>query len=219
MKLLTSDFSGRVLLTGIFTAYGCFHLFGLWHLLTVNPRPDMFILDVIGRSSSFVFMVLATGFTVVRLPPKKESLGWMPRILAIAGTFMTLTLIVLPQVSIPPLAKLIATILVIVGTGLSAFCMIWLGRAFSIDAQARRLVTSGPYAIVRHPLYVCEAVTLLGVALGNLSVWSIAIVTVNLAVQYWRVVNEEHVLREAFPEYLQYAFSVPPFFPRSFAAR
>ena len=101
--------------------------------------------------------------------------------------------------------KVIATAMVLIGTGLSAYCLTWLGRSFSIDAQARRLVTGGPYAIVRHPLYLCEALALVGVAISNLSVWSVAIVSVNLALQYWRIVNEERVLGDAFEEYAAYS--------------
>ena len=38
-----------------------------------------------------------------------------------------------------------------------------LGRSFSINAEARRLVTEGPYAVIRHPLYLAEQIALIGV--------------------------------------------------------
>ncbi|BCH25186.1 methyltransferase family protein [Mesorhizobium sp. L-8-3] len=212
--MLSLDFIGRASLAGLFTGYVCLNLISIMEMTYQLPRSETFALDVTARSAGLIFMGLAVGLTVLRLPPKNDSLGWMPRLVAIAGTFMTLTLIVLPQVDIPPVAKLTATTLTIVGTTSSAYCLAWLGRSFSIDAQARRLVTEGPYAIVRHPLYVCEAITLLGVALSNFSAWSVLIVSINLAVQYWRIANEERVLGQAFPEYASYARVVPQLMPR-----
>jgi protein-S-isoprenylcysteine O-methyltransferase Ste14 len=40
-----------------------------------------------------------------------------------------------------------------------------LGRSISILPQARQLVTSGPYAFVRHPLYLGEMTAMLGIAM------------------------------------------------------
>jgi protein-S-isoprenylcysteine O-methyltransferase Ste14 len=209
--MLNLDFIGRALLTISFTAFGVFGIFGL---LAMSPEAEWFLLDLATRLAGLVFMFLLIAFTVFRLPPKSDSLGWIPRIVAIAGTFMSLTLIVLPQAGVPPTLKIVATAMVLIGTGLSAYCLTWLGRSFSIDAQARRLVTAGPYAIVRHPLYLCEALALVGVTIANLSVWSVVIVSVNLALQYWRIVNEERVLAKTFQEYASYSVAVPQILPR-----
>ncbi|WP_394885858.1 methyltransferase family protein (plasmid) [Mesorhizobium sp. AaZ16] len=213
MNLLSLDFAGRALLATVFTVYGSLHFIGILELLDLSQKPSTFALDITAGVVSFIFMILAVGLTVIRLPPKSVSRGWMPRIAAVAGTFMTLTLIILPQAAISAPLKLLATSLIVVGTGLSAYCLAWLGRSFSIDAQARRLVIGGPYAIVRHPLYVCEAITLVGVALANLSVWSVAIVSANLAVQYWRILNEERILTDTFTEYADYRLTVPQLVP------
>lgn len=214
MTLLNLDFVGRTLLAISFTVFAVFAVFGIFGLLAVSPESNWFLLDLAARLASFVFMLLLIAFTIFRLPPKSDSLGWIPRIVAIAGTFLSLTLIVLPQVDVSPTFKIIATSMVIIGTGLSAYCLVWLGRSFSIDAQARRLVTGGPYAIVRHPLYLCEAVTLVGIAILNLSVWSVAIISANLALQYWRILNEERLLARTFEEYASYSRAVPQILPR-----
>jgi protein-S-isoprenylcysteine O-methyltransferase Ste14 len=214
MSLLNLDFVGRVLLATSLTVFAVFGMLGIFGMLAMSPKPDWFLLDLTARLAGFVFMSLLIVFTVIRLPPKSESLGWIPRIVAIAGTFMSMTLVLLPQADVPPIVRTIAAAMVLVGTGLSAYCLTWLGRSFSIDAQARRLVTGGPYSIVRHPLYLCEALALVGISISNLSVWSVTIVGLNLALQYWRIVNEERVLASAFEEYDAYCRAVPQILPR-----
>jgi protein-S-isoprenylcysteine O-methyltransferase Ste14 len=79
-----------------------------------------------------------------------------------------------------------------------------LGRSFSIMAEARRLVTDGPYAIVRHPLYLAEQIAILGAFIQFASPWAVVIVVVQFGCQVQRMRNEESVLLLSFPDYAAY---------------
>ncbi|WP_292668853.1 phosphatase PAP2 family protein [Mesorhizobium sp.] len=163
------------------------------------------IIDVTADVAALGFLVLIVATTVARLPPVSTAQGIEPRISALIGCFATATLIAVPRVETLPQIQLAADLITIVGFTLCIWCLWWLGRSFSITAQARRLVTAGPYQIVRHPLYACEAIVLLGIVLSNPTWATIAIGAIALAFQYRRIVNEEKVLRAAFPEYSAYA--------------
>ncbi|UCI07290.1 methyltransferase family protein [Mesorhizobium sp. B1-1-8] len=159
------------------------------------------------------FLVLIVGTTVARLPPVKTAQGIEPRISALIGCFATVTLIAIPRVQTLPQLELVADLITIIGFTLCIWCLWWLGRSFSITAQARRLVTAGPYQFVRHPLYACEAILLLGIVLRN-PIWAtVAVAAIVLAFQYRRMVNEEKVLRTAFPEYSAYGQMTPMLIP------
>jgi protein-S-isoprenylcysteine O-methyltransferase Ste14 len=209
----TLDFAGRVLLATAFAVYFSLGILAFAGRLGEPANAAPSVVEIVGRVSSLTFIGLAVMLTVVRLPPRSESLGWMPRIAAILGTFMTLTLAILPAVDLAPWLELTGAVVTALGSILSVYCIWWLGRSFSIDAQARHLVTSGPYSIVRHPLYVSEAVGLIGLTISNLSSWSVGLFIANLAVQYWRVLNEERVLTSAFSEYSDYRATVPQLIP------
>ena len=71
-------------------------------------------------------------------------------------------------------------------------------------AEARRLVTSGPYSLVRHPVYLCEEIAIVGTLLQFLSPATIAIFAVHVCIQFQRMRNEERVLRQAFSDYTEY---------------
>src|SRR5205807_1307619 len=103
--------------------------------------------------------------------------------------------------------------LVIVGTSLAFAVLRWLGKSFSIMAEARRLITSGPYALVRHPLYICEEIALVGVMTQVISPLAILIAVTHGAFQFRRILNEERVLRATFPEYDAYAAHTPLLIP------
>ncbi|MGB9153552.1 MAG: isoprenylcysteine carboxylmethyltransferase family protein [Alphaproteobacteria bacterium] len=59
--------------------------------------------------------------------------------------------------------------------------------------------------MVRHPLYLAEAIAALGVVINFLSPWALILVAVQLALQIVRIHYEEKVLKENFPEYEEYA--------------
>ncbi|RVC64320.1 MAG: isoprenylcysteine carboxylmethyltransferase family protein [Mesorhizobium sp.] len=171
-------------------------------------------IDVVADIAALGFLVLIVATTVARLPPVKTAQGVEPRVSALIGCFATVTLIAVPRVPILPQLQLVADLITIIGFTLCIWCLWWLGRSFSITAQARRLVTAGPYQIVRHPLYACETIVLLGILLRNPIWMTAAVCAIALAFQYRRLVNEEKVLRAAFPEYHEYAQRVPMFLPR-----
>lgn len=162
---------------------------------------------------STIFLLMILYFTITRLPPKHSAGGLEPRITAIAGTFVMMLLIILPAGKIGAELRVISTVLIIIGTVLSVYCLRQLGRSFSIMATARELVTEGPYKIIRHPLYGAEVVTIVGVAIGHWSPSAAVLGFAWLALQIRRAQNEERVLRECFPEYEDYARRVPMLLP------
>jgi protein-S-isoprenylcysteine O-methyltransferase Ste14 len=98
----------------------------------------------------------------------------------------------------------IALSLVIFGTLLVLTSLIFLRQAFTVTPQARFLVTSGPYPIVRHPMYVGNIISLLGLALLIDSGQAIALFIICAALQIRRALYEERLLRSTFQEYADY---------------
>jgi protein-S-isoprenylcysteine O-methyltransferase Ste14 len=66
------------------------------------------------------------------------------------------------------------------------------------------LVVSGPYAVIRHPLYLGEGVALVGLTLQFLSLSALLILMLQCACQVVRMNNEEQVLLRTFPQYGTY---------------
>jgi protein-S-isoprenylcysteine O-methyltransferase Ste14 len=88
-----------------------------------------------------------------------------------------------------------------------------LGRCFGVLPEARGLVISGPYAVVRHPLYLTETIAFIGLTIAAPVATNAALLVVVLGVQLVRMRFEEQALTEAFPEYESYARTVPALIP------
>ena len=182
-------------------------------LLLQRATIPMWQLTVLSLVFSTIFLFLILYFTVTRLPPKNSANGLEPRVTAILGTFVMMVLIVLPAGEITVGMRLVSTLLIIVGTVLSVYCLRQLGRSFSIMATARELVTEGPYKIIRHPLYGAEVITIVGVTIGHWSLPAVLLSLIWLSLQIRRAQNEERVLRASFPAYGDYARRVPMLLP------
>jgi protein-S-isoprenylcysteine O-methyltransferase Ste14 len=104
------------------------------------------------------------------------------------------------------------TALRIAGLGLGTACLllfalarIQLGRAFSVQAKASTLVTSGLYSRIRNPIYVFGGLTFAGFMLWANHPRLLLIFVVLIPMQVWRSREEERVLTEKFCEkYLEY---------------
>jgi protein-S-isoprenylcysteine O-methyltransferase Ste14 len=68
-----------------------------------------------------------------------------------------------------------------------------------------RLVTSGPYAWVRHPMYLAVLLFAAGFLLGWRGLPHVAAFTVLAVVLHAKAGREERLLRQRFPEYAAYA--------------
>jgi protein-S-isoprenylcysteine O-methyltransferase Ste14 len=209
-----TDFAGRAVLASCFGFLAIGKTAGAIDMLR-DPAGPRF-LEFTATVASLAFVLLIVGMAIVRLKPIRRAEGFEPRISALAGTGIAMGIAALPLADIGVGPHLISLMLILVGWISSVYVLLWLGRAFSIMAQARRLVTGGPYSIVRHPLYLCEEIAVLGIMLAHISIEAVLIVVVQWLFQLRRMTNEEKVLRATFPEYDAYAKQTPKVIPRLF---
>lgn len=213
MNKMLEDRAGKLLMLLIF---GYMLLQQVQHLVAVVQHRDVLALWqllLISKVTGLIFLLLIVYFTATRLPPRNSANGATVRLTAIGGTFVMMSLLILPSADIGYELRLISTDSIILGTVLSVYCIWHLGRSFSIMATARNLVTAGPYSLVRHPLYAAELVTVIGAVIGNWSVAAFAVGSIWFGLQVCRARNEEAVLRETFPDYDDYAARVPMMVP------
>lgn len=162
-----------------------------------------FYVSVCAKLSIIVFIGLHCLLFVTRWRPIEKSRGPLPRMMAMAGSFFFF-LIAIPRGETSLLQMSIGAVLVCSGTLLAILALGRLGRSYSMMPEARKLVTTGFYSIVRHPMYLSEAVAIAGIIIQSLSLYTVALFTIHFWIQVQRMKNEEKVLQKTFPEYERY---------------
>src|SRR6266699_1596570 len=193
------DWAARAAIVIVFTAFAFVGVAGIPRHLPVDSIHKL--LMVAASIANVMFVTLVASTTLTRLTPIQKARGIEPRISALLGSFLCIALVFLPKTDLGPILSVTSTVLIITGASLSFAVLRWLGKSFSILGEARRLVTEGPYRVVRHPLYVCEGIATVGVMLQVISPLAVLIVIGAWMIQYRRMINEEKILSAAFPEY------------------
>jgi protein-S-isoprenylcysteine O-methyltransferase Ste14 len=72
------------------------------------------------------------------------------------------------------------------------------------SVKDQRVISTGPYAWVRHPMYATALVMLLGIPLALGSWWGVMIVILIVPALIWRLTDEERFLLQNLPGYPEY---------------
>jgi protein-S-isoprenylcysteine O-methyltransferase Ste14 len=160
---------------------------------------------VLSRACTVAFMITQAWLMMVRPPAVARTPGMGALVIALAGTYGVWLVGFLPPATLSPPLAILSAALTLVGSALIVFTILHLGRSFSIAPQARDVVTRGPYALVRHPLYAAEEIALIGVAMHVVWYAALPFLIGHLALQLKRMAFEERLLREVFPRYEAYA--------------
>jgi protein-S-isoprenylcysteine O-methyltransferase Ste14 len=68
----------------------------------------------------------------------------------------------------------------------------------------QKVVSTGPYALVRHPMYIGALILLVGMPLALGSLWGVLTIVPITAVIVWRLLDEEQFLTKNLPGYVEY---------------
>jgi protein-S-isoprenylcysteine O-methyltransferase Ste14 len=102
---------------------------------------------------------------------------------------------------------LLGAVIVAAGLGFTAWARAHLGRNWSGIVTVKEnhaLVRTGPYRVVRHPIYTGLLLALIGTA-AAIGEWRGVLAVIFALIGFlWKIRVEEKRMRENFPEYSQY---------------
>jgi protein-S-isoprenylcysteine O-methyltransferase Ste14 len=108
--------------------------------------------------------------------------------------------------SVPMPAEILGDVLVF--AGLAGVALVFRANTYTSATIAvereQTLVSTGPYGIVRHPMYAAALVMMLGVPIALGSWWALAPVVPLAAVIVWRLLDEERLLARELAGYAEY---------------
>jgi protein-S-isoprenylcysteine O-methyltransferase Ste14 len=176
------------------------------HLSTVLGRDALVVLP---RALYLVFCCIPVALYLTRPMPVNRDGRLVARVAAFSGTCMQLVIgafVPLHRLLYHPADWLVAVagLLSIAAFSFACISLGYLRRNLSIIPEARRLVTTGPYALVRHPLYLAEITAAFSLVLAGPFVVSVIAFGVFVVMQGARARFEERLLGETFPEHADY---------------
>jgi len=215
MRLILEAFAGlgfllAVLATALFLAAGTFDYWQAWVFLGVFALAVTAItLDLVRRDRALLARRVKAG--PLAEPTLPQKLLQAAASLAFIALFVVSGLEQRGAWSRVPSALVLAGD-ALVGVGLYVVFKVFRENTFTsavIEVEAeQRVVSTGPYAVVRHPMYSGALLMLLGVPPALASVWAFVPLAVLLAVIIVRLLGEEAELAVRLPGYRAYQAQV-----------
>jgi len=149
------------------------------------------------------------GFTLLFVPEvraflpdyRPETIAWLRSITPMFGFYLSLT----------------GFAVGFLGAVISIWALSHLKRSFGLRTAIRSLVTDGPYARIRHPLYLGEIIHIFGIAVLSAKPAGLWLFVGAVALQVIRAKIEERKFLRTLPEYAAYkartGFLLPPLAP------
>ena len=142
-----------------------------------------------------VVYLVGEGLVVLMLLLRRstDQISVAPRdwLLAFTGTFASM--LIYPGRRLDALGPL-GPLLLLSGIAISVSAKLSLNRSFGIVAANRGVKTGGPYAYVRHPMYLGYFLSQAAILIINFSAWNILVLSIWATSQVLRIHAEERVL-------------------------
>jgi protein-S-isoprenylcysteine O-methyltransferase Ste14 len=141
--------------------------------------------------------VMVLGIALTRRPPtvQDHSLG-VSAAVAVSYGYPYAQVIYLQQIPGSSLWPEGGMVLIVAGALLSILSLWTLGRQFGIRPALRGLTVYGPYAVVRHPMYLSYVLGDVGYNLQECNLGTLALVVVGWAALVFRIESEERVMAQ-----------------------
>ena len=113
----------------------------------------------------------------------------------------------------------VVIIVQIAALGLMVWARVVFGfRSFHAAANPTEggLIKTGPYRFIRHPVYTAVVAFVFTGALAHFSLLAVVLALVVLAGSIGRMLSEEHLLRQRYPDYAEYAAKTSRMIPYAF---
>ena len=107
---------------------------------------------------------------------------------------------------VPAIAVIVADVLVVLGYGVFLLVMKenrYASRIIEVE-QEQQVISSGPYALVRHPMYLGVSLMYMASPLALGSYWALLPAALIIPILVARILNEEKVLGQELKGYQEY---------------
>ncbi len=197
---------GAVMAALIFLPAGTVHYWQAWAFLAAFTGMALLVtLDLARRDPALLRRRLKGGPTA-----EKQT---RQRVIQLFASIGFISLLVIPGFdrrygwsAVPPALAVLGDVLLVLGFGL-------VGRVYRENsftsatievAEDQRVISTGPYARVRHPMYASSLVYLLGMPVALASWWGYLGLAFMLPFLLWRLLDEERFLARRLPGYEEY---------------
>ncbi|MEN6624193.1 MAG: isoprenylcysteine carboxylmethyltransferase family protein [Smithella sp.] len=140
------------------------------------------------------------------------------KIFIIAGLLGNICLIVFSALDYRFEWSQMSSLVSLVGDGLVVFSFLVYYFVFRENSYAassiqtfegQQVISTGPYALMRHPKYGGDIILVVGIPLALGSWWGLAFIVLVIAALMWRILDEEKLLMKDLPGYVEYTQKVP----------
>ena len=143
---------------------------------------------------------------------------WSQKIIVSLVFITFFALIVLPALDYRYAWSPVAAWVSILGDVLIVLSFVFIFRVTRVNSfaasnirveQDQKVIDTGPYAHVRHPMYAGAIWLFLGMPLALGSWWALGLIVPFMPVLLWRLLDEENILQRDLPGYADYMRRVP----------
>jgi protein-S-isoprenylcysteine O-methyltransferase Ste14 len=207
LKAITSLLILFVVLAGlIFASVGTLHYWQGWTFLLVYFAASLAItLNLMWRDPALLARRMSGGPWAEKEPAQR----WIMVITSVGF----IALIVIPSLDrrfgwsdMPPFITLIGDVLILLG--FAGVHLVFRENSFTSAtielASDQRVISSGPYAVIRHPMYAAALLLLIGIPIALGSWWGLPVIAVILPALIWRLLDEERFLAVNLAGYREY---------------